>query len=123
FYMLSSTMSDELRAEKNYYAVGGCGGNIEWHTEGDTIEIADENILLRDIKMYAASILRVLNATATPFDFRATAAEFRSVLSEYQQAAGDAFSFDASISALDALEAALETMYAAAPADGSPADE
>src|SRR5205823_8082385 len=29
FYMLSSTMADELRAVKGYYAVGGCGGNIQ----------------------------------------------------------------------------------------------
>ena len=33
FFMLSSTMPDDLREEKGYYAVGGCGGNIAWHTE------------------------------------------------------------------------------------------
>lgn len=122
FYMLSSTMSDELRAEKNYYAVGGCGANIEWHTEGDTIEIADQNILLRDMKVYAASLLRVLNASAVPFDFRSTTREFRAALTRYQQAAGSAFDFSASSAALDALEAALETFYAAAPVDASPSD-
>ena len=31
FFMLSSTMTPELRKEKGYYAVGGCGGNIAWH--------------------------------------------------------------------------------------------
>lgn len=123
FYMLSSTMSDELRAEKNYYAVGGCGANIEWHTEGDTIEIADQNILLRDMKVYAASILRVLNATAVPFDFRNTTREFQDVLTRYQKAAGSAFDFGPSVSALDELDAALESFYANAPVDGSPADE
>jgi hypothetical protein len=123
FYMLSSTMSDELRAEKNYYAVGGCGANIEWHTEGDTIEIADENILLRDIKMYAASLLRVLNASAIPFDFRSTTAECRQVLSKYQAAAGDAFDFSASMSALDDLDGALKEMYASVPVDVSPSDD
>jgi hypothetical protein len=123
FYMLSSTMSDELRAEKNYYAVGGCGANIEWHTEGDTIEIADQNILLRDMKVYAASILRVLNAPAVPFDFRNTTREFRDVLTRYQTAAGSAFDFGPSVSALDELDSALESFYASAPVDGSPADE
>src|SRR5690606_5527124 len=106
FYMLSSTMSNELRAEKNYYAVGGCGANIEWHTEGDTIEIADEKVLLRDIKMYAASLVRVLNASAVPFDFRSTSAEFRQVLGAYQAAVGDTFDFSDSIMALNDLEAA-----------------
>lgn len=123
FYMLSSTMSDELRAEKNYYAVGGCGANIEWHTEGDTMEIADDNILLRDMKMYAASLLRVLNAPVAPFDFRTTAQEFRDVLGKYQAAAGDAFDFGASMSALDDLDAALNDFYASAPVDASPSDE
>jgi len=122
FYMLSSTMSDELRAEKNYYAVGGCGANIEWHTEGDTIEIADPEILLRDMKVYAASILRVLNAGATPFDFTGTTREFRATLATYQAAAGDAFSFAPAVAALDELDAALATFYANAPVDAAPND-
>ena len=62
FFMLSSTMPDDLRAEKSYYTVGGCGGNIAWHTENDLIEIADKEILLRDIKVYAQAVLGVANA-------------------------------------------------------------
>lgn len=123
FYMLSSTMSEGLRAEKNYYPVGGCGGNIEWHTEGDTLEIADPDNLLRDMKVYAASLLRVLNAPAVPFDFRSTTSEFRSVLKEYQDAAGSEFDFSPSVKALDGLENALDGFYAAAPVDASPSDE
>lgn len=122
FYMLSSTMSEELRTEKNYYAVGGCSANIEWHTEGDTIEIADRDNLLRDMKVYAASILRVLNASVVPFDFRSTTREFRDVLTTYQNAAGSAFDFGASMKALDDLEAALAEFYAAAPSGASPSD-
>lgn len=123
FYMLSSTMSNELRAEKNYYAVGGCGANIEWHTEGDTLEIADRDVLLRDMNVYAASILRILNASAVPFDFRSTAQEFRDVLTAYQDAAGLAFDFGPSVSALEELDAALGRFYAAAPVDASPSDD
>lgn len=123
FYMLSSTMPEELRAEKNYYPVGGCGGNIEWHTEGDTLEIADRDVLLRDMKVYAASLLRVLNAPAVPFDFRSTTKEFRSVLKEYQEAAGSAFDFGLSMQALNDLDNVLAGFYAAAPVDASPSDE
>jgi hypothetical protein len=36
YFMLSSTMTPEKRTELGYYAVGGCGGNIAWHTENDT---------------------------------------------------------------------------------------
>ncbi len=43
-FMLSSTMPDKLREEKSYYTVGGCGGNIAWHTENDLIDVADREI-------------------------------------------------------------------------------
>jgi hypothetical protein len=46
--MLSSTMPEMLRKEKNYYDVSGCGANIAWHTENDTRDIADRNILHRN---------------------------------------------------------------------------
>lgn len=123
FYMLSSTMSDELRAEKNYYPVGGCGANIEWHTEGDTLEIADRDTLLRDIRVYAASILRVLNASAVPFDFRITVQEFRDVLKTYQKAAGQNFDFNESTMALDKLDTSLAKFYAEAPVNILPSDK
>ena len=89
--MLSSTMTPEKRAEKGYYAVGGCGGNIAWHTENDTIEIADKDILLRDIKVYLLSVLRNANAEILPFDWRLTAKEFLETIAGYQKKAGDRF--------------------------------
>ena len=89
--MLSSTMPDELRAEKGYYAVGGCGGNIAWHTENDTIEIADRDILLRDIKVYSQSLLGVANAEILPFDWRAQRDEFVATVDEYQHGPGGGF--------------------------------
>ncbi len=120
FYMLSSTMSTEARKEKGYYAVGGCGGNIQWHTEGDTMEIADRDNLLRDMRMYANSILRVLAAPVHPFDWRRTAAEFRETLTRYQEAAGNSFDFSPSLEAVDALDSALTRFYAATPAATDP---
>ena len=119
FYMLSSTMSEEDRAAHHYYAVGGCGGNIAWHTEDDLMEIADKDNLLRDMRVYAASVLRVLNAPAHPLDWMRTAAEFRETLETYQRAAGDHFDFTPARSALDALQGALDAFYAAAPARGT----
>ena len=89
FYMLSSTMPEALRHEKNYYDVSGCGGNIAWHTENDTIEIADRDNLLRDIRIYLLSVLRVANADILPVDFTATADEFLTTITRYQTAAGD----------------------------------
>jgi N-acetylated-alpha-linked acidic dipeptidase len=119
FYMLSSTMSEEDREAKHYYAVGGCGGNIAWHTEDDVMDIADKDILLRDMRVYAASVLRVLNAPLHPFDWTQTTAEFGRTLDAYQRAAGDLIDFGSARTALDALGGALEAFYAAAPARGS----
>lgn len=120
FYMLSSTMSPEARAEKGYYPVGGCGANIAWHTEDDTLEIADRDILLRDMRMYAASLLRVLNAPLLPYDWRNTMREFQATIDRYQSAAGDAFDFTPSRTAIANLDAALTRFYADGPADAAP---
>ncbi len=111
--MLSSTMTDALRAEKGYYAVGGCGGNIAWHTENDVLEIADRAIMLRDIKVYLGLVLGIANADVLPFDWRATAAEFSATIDAYQNAAGASFDLSASRAAAEALGAALDRFYRA----------
>lgn len=120
FYMLSSTMSQQARDARGYYPVGGCGANIAWHSEDDTLEIADRDNLLRDMRMYAASMLRVLNAPALPFDWRVTTADFRATLTKYAAATGDDFSFAPAVQAIDDLERALDRFYMRPPA-GDPA--
>jgi len=90
FFMLSSTMPEALRKEKNYYDVSGCGANIAWHTENDTIEIADRDILLTDIRIYLLAVLRVANTELLPFDYAALAREFADTIAKYARAAGDA---------------------------------
>lgn len=114
FYMLSSTMSKEARAAHGYYAVGGCGGNIQWHTEDDLLDVADRQNLLRDMRVYAASLLRALNAPLHPFDWTRVTAEFRRTLAGYQDAAAGEFDFGPALAALDRLEAALQRLYAQA---------
>lgn len=118
--MLSSTMPDELRAAKGYYTVGGCGGNIAWHTENDTIEIADKDILLRDIKVYCEVIASIADADLLPFDWRAQVAEFGETIAGYQAAAGNAFDFAPAIAATGSLAGILETFYIAAGAGKIP---
>ena len=57
-YMLLSNIPIEERRRRGYYAVGGCGGNIAWHTPFDTMEVADPAIIERDLRVYLTSILR-----------------------------------------------------------------
>ncbi len=117
-FMLSSTMPDALKAEKGYYAVSGCGGNIAWHTENDQLEIADRDVLETDIKIYLLSVLRHANAELLPADWRATTAEFSATIARYQDAAGARFDLSPARDATAALAAALDRFYAAA-ADGT----
>ena len=107
YFMLLSTMPPDLRAEKGYYTVGGCGGNIAWHTEEDTLEIADRQVLLTDMRIYLAAVAGAANSTIAPFDFGRTVEEFSRTLAGYQEAAGAELRFDASRAALAELGAAL----------------
>ncbi len=107
FFMLSSTMPDALRAEKGYYTVGGCGGNIAWHTEHDRMDIADRDILLRDIKVYAQAVLGVANARILPFDWTAVTREMAETVESYQTAAGSSFDLEPAKRAIRDLDKAL----------------
>jgi hypothetical protein len=110
-------MPKELREEKGYYAVGGCGGNIEWHTEADTLEIADPERLLRDIKLYVGAAFRAANLPVHPLDFRATVAQIEGALAGLGERLGERVDLAPSLARAAALRGALEGLYAAAGAD------
>ncbi|MFD1038427.1 M28 family peptidase [Virgibacillus byunsanensis] len=94
YYMLSSTIPPEVAEEKGYYPVGGCGGNIEWHTEDDLIHIVDEDILLNDLHMYLLSVIRNVNATVLPYNFTKTVESQLETIQSYQEAVKGSFSFE-----------------------------
>ena len=113
-FMLLSSMPLEKAEEMGYYAVGGCGANIAWHTENDTIEIADQDHLMRDLRVYVTSLQRLLNNPLHPYDFRNLTSEFKDTLDRYAAAAGDEADFNPAYAALSDLNAALDGLYAAA---------
>jgi N-acetylated-alpha-linked acidic dipeptidase len=121
FFMLSSTMSERVAEELHYYAVGGCGGNIAWHSEDDTLEIADRDSMLRDIKVYLAAVWGIANAEVLPFDWRAATATFETALQSYQAAVKSDFSFDPALSALRHLTRSLDKFYSALQSGAIPA--
>ncbi len=116
FFMLSSTMPAPLREQKGYYAVGGCGGNIEWHTEADTLDIADRDRLLRDIRLYTGAAFRAANLPVHPLDFRATVSQIEATLAALRERLDGFVDLDGTDARLRELEEALETLYAAPPA-------
>jgi hypothetical protein len=121
YLMLSSTMPTALREAKGYYAVGGCGGNIAWHTENDTLEIADRDSLMRDMKVYALAVLRNADAEVLPFDWRAAAREYLETIDGYQAKAGDRFDLAPARAAAEGLLAALEAFQGRLAAGAIPA--
>ena len=111
-FMLLSSMPLSKAEEMGYYPVGGCGANIAWHTENDQLEIADKDNLMRDLRVYATALQRLLNNPLHPYDFRDLAAEFKATLDKYAAAAGDDADFGPAYEALADLNDALNALYA-----------
>jgi hypothetical protein len=112
-FMASSMMPPELVKAKGWYHVGGCGGNIAWHTEDDQMDVADPDVLKRDIGVYLGAALAFANAERLPIDFALHAADLRAALNEYQQAVGTRFDLSPAVAALDALDRRVATLNTA----------
>jgi hypothetical protein len=110
FLMLSSTIPETVRVERGLYAVGGCGANIEWHTEADTIEVADRDNLLRDMRVYAGAVFRAANLPVHPLDFRATLQQIESSLQARQGDAGGVIELDRTFTVLRSAREALDEL-------------
>jgi len=90
-YMLTSHMSQEEVARRGWYGVGGCGGNLEWHAEDDLMHVADPDVLLRDMRLYVGTVLRLASLPVHPFAFGATLAQIEEALKGYEAALGAEF--------------------------------
>jgi len=115
FFMLLSNIPQEERERLGFYAVGGCGGNIAWHTEADRLDIADRDNLERDLRVYITAILRFLDDEIIPLDFRETMAELNEALEGYEATItkdlGKKFNLVPVRAAFDALAQRVETFY------------
>ena len=112
FFMLLSNISKAERDARGFYPVGGCGGNIAWHTEDDTLEVADRENLTRDLRVYVTAISRVLDAVILPLDYRATVKEIAEAVAAYRKQAEDLADFSPVDRELKQLKSALRTFYA-----------
>jgi hypothetical protein len=110
-FMLSSNIPEEVREARGYHAVGGCGGHADaWHLTTDTLDKADPDVLVRDIRVYATAVARLLREDVPPLDHRHTVERHRDIVAEYD----DESPFDLAPvrSELDELAAAVEELYA-----------
>lgn len=112
FYMLLSNIPKEERERLGFYPVGGCGGNIAWHTERDRIDVADRTNLVRDLRVYLKTIGEFLTAEVIPLDYRKTVAELDEALQDYELKATKRFDLTAIRRRLDAVAKRLDDIYA-----------
>ncbi len=101
---------------RGWYFVMGNGGNTAWHTDRDGLEVADPDVLLTDIRLYALAVFRLATAPAIPLDAGALVAELAGHLDRYQRAAGDRFDLSPARDAFAMLAARLSAFEASAPA-------
>ncbi|MBI3969434.1 MAG: M28 family peptidase [Chloroflexi bacterium] len=71
-------------------STGGSGGlGWWWHTPDDTLDKLDRDNMVRDAKIYVATLTRLCTAQVLPFDYSAAAQEIADHLTRLQSAAGD----------------------------------
>jgi hypothetical protein len=121
--MLLSNIPIEERKRRGYYAVGGCGGNIAWHTPDDLMPVADFEILRRDVCVYLTTIVRILNAPLHPFDYTTAIDEVRAAVARYHEAAAGAIDFAPLVADLTALGATCADWRSRAEAAVAASDE
>jgi hypothetical protein len=119
-FMASSMMPEEALQERGYYRVGGCGGNIAWHTEDDTLEIADRSVLAKDVELYLAAVEAFATPELLPIDWRDGVDDLLATVDSYQAAAGPRFDLEPARAALVSLQGRLEGFYSAMAAGRVP---
>jgi hypothetical protein len=72
-----------------------------WHTEADTVDKIDPNILLTDCRIYTAALWRLCTLPVLPFDFEMTADEMMGQLKAVQDNAGSAFDLSPALQAAE----------------------
>jgi hypothetical protein len=101
---------------RGWYFVMGNGGNTAWHTDRDQLDVADPDVLLTDIRLYALAVFRLATAPALPLDPGALVAELSAHLDRYQKAAGERFDLSPARDAFAELSARLAAFEASGPA-------
>ncbi|HEV7267942.1 MAG TPA: M28 family peptidase [Falsiroseomonas sp.] len=100
---------------RGWYFVIGNGGNTAWHTDRDRLDVADPQVLLTDIRLYALAVFRLATLGKIPLDPGALVTELRGHLERYAKAAADRFDLTPARDAMQALAAKLVAFEARSP--------
>jgi len=88
----------------------GAGTGWWWHTPFDTLDKMDEQILVRDTRIYLQVVWRLLTDAVLPFDYAEHAAYLADELRSLQGTAGDRFDLSTLGSRADALRTRAEQL-------------
>jgi N-acetylated-alpha-linked acidic dipeptidase len=91
--------------------VGGSGGAWWWHSEHETIDKMDTEVLAQDTRLYASILLRLATADVLPFDLTVTAQDYLDSLREYDETSGDILPFRDLIAEVGALQAKFAGLH------------
>jgi hypothetical protein len=91
--------------------VGGSGGAWWWHSEHETFDKMDADVLAQDTRLYASILLRLATADVLPFDLTVTVQDYLDSLREYDETAGDILPFKELIAEANALQAKLAGLH------------
>lgn len=106
-------LRDKPDAEHAGAHVGGSGGGWWWHSEQDTYDKADLELLLRDSKVFASFALRIMQSDVLPVDMEAMAGKMIDLLREYQADMSEDFDVSAVLDRAAKLKAVAAKLNAA----------
>ncbi len=102
-------MGLSVRPKGQRWAVGGSGLAWWWHTEADTIDKVDRDVLQLDARIYLLAAYRAATATVPPLDVAGSVAELAEIVAALDRDGGGRFD-------LSPVTAALARLYGAAVA-------
>jgi hypothetical protein len=101
--------------------VGGSGGAWWWHSEHETIDKYDPQILAQDTRLYASILLRLATADVLPFNLAHVAQDYLDALREYDEAAGAVLPFQALMAEVRDLQTRCTALQASTRGETDPA--
>ena len=104
-----SSIPDAVREARGYHPVGGSGGHADaWHLTTDTLEKADPDVLVRDVRVFAVAVARLAAAERLPLDAAHQLRRHRETVAGYDDAS--AFDLSPVLDELEDLTAAVDAM-------------
>ena len=91
--------------------VGGSGGAWWWHSEHETVEKADMDILSQDVRLYITMLTRLCTADVLPLNFAHSAQDFLDSIREYEEECGDALDFSRLRMLAQTLQNSVATLH------------